>query len=380
MIQVALSLIALVGAGLFIHSLSNAQKIDPGFEVQHAMVAFVNLGAEHYAQPQAEQFYKDVVDRLRELPMVENASITDTAPFGGNISRTTFTDGVDITDPRNGKLTPIVEVAPGYFSAARITMLRGRDFGEHDDAQGAMVAIVNRAMTQQMWPGQDPIGKHIHFLGQTWDIVVVGEVNTIKYQTLGEPPQAIVYLPLRQHYAPAAFLFVHTKGDPAKALPSVRTTEQSLAPSVPLLNVRTVSEVLVQSLTAPRLGAELLGGFGLLALVLAAIGTYGVMSYSVNQRSQEIGIRMTLGAQRGDVLQLILSAGLAMVCTGVFVGMVVSSLLARSMGALLYGIGAFDAPSFLITAALLIGVAMAACYVPARRAMRVDPILALRYE
>jgi len=380
MVQVALSLIALVGAGLFIHSLSNAQKINPGFEVQHELVMFVNLAAEHYAQPQAEQFYKDVVVRLRELPMVQDASISDTLPFNGGIARTTFTDGVDTTDPRNGKLTPVIAVAPGYFSTAGITMLHGRDFNEHDDAQGSMVGIVNHATAQQMWPGQDPVGKHIHFLGEPWDIAVVGEVNTVKYQTLGEPPQAIVYLPLKQHYAPAVVLFAHTKGDPAKAISSARSTVQSLAPSVPLLNVRTVTQVLVQSLTAPRVGAELLGGFGLLALVLAAIGTYGVMSYSVNQRSQEIGIRMALGAQPGDVLRLILANGMGMVCAGVVVGLAASSLLARSMNALLYGIGAFDAPSFLITALLLIGVALAACYLPARRAMRVDPIVALRYE
>lgn len=380
MIQVALSLIALVGAGLFIHSLSNAQQINPGFEVQHAMVMFLNPEAEHYAQPQTEQLYKDVVDRVRELPMVDGASVSDTPPFSGGLARTTFTDGVDSADPRNGKLTPIVAVGLGYFQTAGITMLRGRDFGEHDDAQGAMVGIVNTAMTKQMWPGEDPVGKHMHFLGEPWDVTVIAEVNTVKYQTLGEPPQAIVYFPLKQHYSPAVVLYVRTKGEPAKALPSVRSTVQSLAPSVPLLNVQTVSQVLVESLSAPRMGAELLGGFGVLALVLAAIGTYGVMSYSVNQRSQEIGIRMALGAQPGDVVRLILTNGLAMVCAGVVVGLGLSSLLARSMGSLLYGIGAFDAPSFLITAALLIGVAMAACYIPARRAMRVDPIVALRYE
>ncbi|HTS11944.1 MAG TPA: ABC transporter permease [Candidatus Limnocylindrales bacterium] len=380
MVQVALSLIALVGAGLFIHSLSNAQKINPGFEVQHAMVAFLNMGAEHYKQPQAEQFYKDVIERLNQLPMVEDATLTDTAPFGGNIARTTFTDGVDSTDPRNGKLTPIVAVEPGFFKTEGIALLRGRAFTESDDAQGALVAVVNKALTQQMWPGEDPLGKHLHFLGETWDVTVVGEVNTVKYATLGEPPQAIVYFPLKQDYSAQVVLFVHTKGEPAKALPSIRSTVNDLAPGVPLQGVRTVSEVLVNSLTAPRVGAELLGGFGLLALVLAAIGTYGVMSYSVSQRSQEIGIRMALGAQPMDVLRLILASGLAMVLAGVVVGLALSSLLARSMGALLFGIGAFDAPSFLITAALLIGVAMAACFVPARRAMRVDPLVALRYE
>lgn len=380
MAQVALSLVALAGAGLFIHSLRNAQQIDPGFEVKHELVMFVNLGSEQYPQAQAEAFYKDVVDRLQTLPVVGGAGISDSAPFGGGLQRTTFTDGVDTTDPRNGKLTPFISVSPGFFSTAGITLLTGREFNEQDDAKGAMVAVVNRAMAESFWPGQDPLGKHVHFLGEPWDMTVVGEVNTVKYLTLGEPPQAIVYVPLKQHYSPFATLYVRTKGEPAKALPSVRSTVQSLIPSVPLTNVQTVEEAMLQSMTAPRVGAELLGTFGLLALILAAIGTYGVMSYSVSQRTQEIGIRMSLGAQPGDVRRLILVGGMAMVSAGVAAGLVFSTFLSRSMNSLLFGIGAFDAPSFLSTAALLILVAMAACWVPARRAMRVDPLVALRYE
>jgi predicted permease len=380
MVQVTLSLVALVGAGLFIHSLSNAQKIDPGFEVKHEMIMFLNLGAEQYQQPQAEQFYKDVVERLRQLPMAQDASVSDTAPFSGGLARTTFTDGVDTSDPRNGKLTPVIATAPGFFNATGITLLHGRDFTEQDDAKGPMVAVVNQAAASGFWPNDEPLGKHLHFLGESWDVTVIGEVTTVKYQTLGESPQAIVYMPLKQHYSPFVTLYVRTKTDPAQALGSVRETVHSMVPALPLLGVQTMSQVLVNSLTAPRMGAELLGTFGLMALILAAIGTYGVMSYSVSQRSQEIGIRMTLGAQPVNVLRLILGGGLAMVCTGVAVGLLISSLLARSMSTLLYGIGAFDAPSFLLTAALLIGVAMAACYLPARRAMRVDPIIALRYE
>ena len=380
MIQVALSLIALVGAGLFIHSLRNAQQINPGFEVQHEAVMFLNPGAENYGQPQAEALYRDVVQRLDSSPMIAGASVSDTPPLGGGLERTTFTDGVDTSDPRNGKLTPVVAVAPGYFSAAGITLLEGRDFAESDDANTAMVCVLNREAANVFWPGQDPIGKHLHFLGETWDVAVVGEVNTVKYATLGEAPQAVVYMPLKQHYSPAVMLYVRAKGDPTKAIPLVRSTLRTLAPSVPLLRVQTMEQVLVQSLTAPRMGAELLGTFGLLALVLAAIGTYGVMSYSVNQRTQEIGIRMALGAQPGNVVRLILLNGMAMVAAGVVVGLGLSVLLAKSMNTLLYGIGMFDAPSFLSTAGLLILVALGACYIPARRAMRVDPIVALRYE
>lgn len=380
MVQVALSLVALAGAGLFIHSLRNAQQIDPGFEVNHELVMFVNLGAENYPQPQAEAFYRDVVARLKGLPGVADASIADNAPFGGGLQRTTFTDETDYTDPRNGKLTPICNVAPGFFSTAGITLLTGRGFDEHDDANAAMVGVVNRALAESAWPGQSPLGKHLHFLGEPWDVTVVGEVNTVKYATLGEPPQAIVYMPLKQHYTAFVTLYARTNGDPEKALGTIRSTVQSLIPNVPLVGVQTVGQVLVQSLTAPRVGAELLGTFGFLALILASIGTYGVMSYSVSQRTQEIGIRMTLGAQPRDVFRLIILGGLAMVSVGVAFGLGISTVLSRSMSSLLFGIGAFDAPSFLGTAALLILVAMAACWVPARRAIRVDPVIALRYE
>jgi putative ABC transport system permease protein len=312
--------------------------------------------------------------------VVAGASIADSAPFTGGLQRTTFTDGVDTSDPRNGKLTPLIAVAPGFFRTAGISLLGGRAFTDQDNETGAMVAVVNKAMAENFWPGEDPIGKHIHFLGETWDITVVGEVHTVKYLTLGEPPQAIIYVPLKQHYAPAVTVYVRTKDDPEKAVASIRGTVQSLIPSVPLTNVQTVEQAMVRSLTAPRIGAELLGTFGLLALILAAVGTYGVMSYSVSQRTQEIGIRMSLGAQARDVRRLILASGLAMVSTGVAAGLVFSTLLARAMNSLLFSIGSFDAPSFLGTSALLILVAMAACWIPARRAMRVDPLIALRYE
>jgi putative ABC transport system permease protein len=383
MVQVSLSLIALVGAGLFIHSLTNAQQMDPGFETKHELVIGVNPGggALKYPQPRTEQFYKDVVDRLRSLPMVANASLSDTQPFGANFQRTTFPEGVDTADPRNGKLTPVVAVAPGYFETAGISMLSGRGFDEHDDATSQMVAVVNQAFVDRTWPsGTNPIGKHLHFLLQTWDVQIVGLVKTVKYQTLGEPPQPIVYYPLKQHYSPNAVLFVRTKGEPNAALQDIRKTIQTLEPTLPLGNVRTIQERLDQSLTAPKLGAELLGAFGILALLLAAIGTYGVMSYSVSQRTQEIGIRMALGAQRRDVLRLILGNGLAMIFGGIGVGLILSTYLTHTMNSLLYGIGDFDAVSFFATSALLLLVALFACWLPARRAMRVDPIIALRYE
>jgi predicted permease len=380
MTQVTLSLVALVGAGLFIHSMKNAQQIDPGFETKRELVMGLNLAAQRYPQARAEQYYKDVVERVRALPMVENASISDSFPFAGGFQRTTFPEGVDTTDPTNGKLTPTISVAPGFFSAAGISLLRGREFDEHDDAQSHMVAVVNQAFVDQTFSGKDSLGKHLHFLLQTWDVEIVGVVKTTKYLTLGEPPKAIVYFSLKQHYGPNVALYVHTKGETNAAVKSVSNTVQGLDTTLPLANVRNVQDLLDLTLTGPRLGAELLGTFGALALLLAAIGTYGVMSYSVSQRTQEIGIRLALGAQRGDVLQLILKNGAAMVGGGIVVGLLLSTFLTYSMESLLFGIGFFDPVSFVGTALILLIVAMFACYLPARRAMRVDPIIALRYE
>jgi putative ABC transport system permease protein len=215
---------------------------------------------------------------------------------------------------------------------------------------------------------------------QTWDVEIVGVVKTVKFLSLGEPPQPIVYFPLKQHYSPAVFAYVRTKGDPTAAKTSVLSAIKDLDATLPVRRVLTGPEFLTQVLAQAQLGAELLAGFGLLALLLAAIGTYGVMSYSVSQRTQEIGIRMALGAQRGDVMKLILGSGMAMVFGGVLVGLFLSYFLTNAVADLLLGISAFDVPAFAVTSGLLILIALVACWLPARRAMRVDPMIALRYE
>jgi predicted permease len=380
MTQVAFSLIALVGAGIFIHSLRNAQQMDPGFEVKHELVMAINLAAQHYPQARAEQLFRELPEKLSALPMVSSAAIADVAPFNGNLQRTTFPQGVDQADPRNGKLTPTITVSPGYFGTTGISLLNGREFTDHDDAQSQMVAVVNQALADSMFSGQNPIGKHLHFLLQTWDVEIVGVAKTVKFLSLGEPPQPIVYFPLKQHYTAGVFVYVRTKGDPTAARTSVLSVFKDLDATLPVRRVFTGPELMTQVLAQAQLGAELLAGFGLLALLLAAIGTYGVMSYSVSQRTQEIGIRMALGAQPADVMKLILGSGMAMVLGGVVVGLILSIFLTSEIENLLYGIGAFDVPAFAATSGLLILIALVACWLPARRAMRVDPMIALRYE
>jgi predicted permease len=379
MAQIAFSLIALVGSALFIHSLRNAQQVDPGFETKHELLVFLNPAGQRYPQERAERYYRDATEKVRALPTVTAAGISNSAPFSPFVSFTTFPEGADNSDPKNGSLYTVIAVGAGYFSAAGIPLLRGRDVNDCDDAQTDHVVVVNQALSDELWKGKDPIGKRLSFVSQPWKAEVVGVVGTVKAQTLGEPPQPLLYFALKQMYFPNAVLYVRTNGDPNVSLQSVRSTVQSLDPNMQL-GVFTVSTLMNGMLTAPRFAAELLAGFGALALLLAAIGTYGVMSYSVSRRTHEIGVRMALGAQRGDVLRMILSNGMAMVLAGVAAGLFASVFFTRSINSLLYGIGSFDAVSFSAAAAVLIVVALVACWLPARRAMRVDPMVALRYE
>jgi predicted permease len=384
MTQVALSLIALVGSGLFIHSLRNAQQMDPGFEVKHEVFVFLPPLQRNTPQ-QAEQFYRDAVDRVRAMPTVVAAGISSTPPFGGTIQSNIIPEGLDTSDPRNGRLTPMIMTEPGYFSAAGIQLINGRDFGDIDSSSSPKVVLVNQALADLFWKGQNPVGKHVYFHsqdGSDWTPEVIGIVKTVKYATLGEPPQPLIYGTMRQQFIPNAVLYVRMAGDPGAAIPSVLTAVQSIDPKLQVRqgNAQTVSQRMTNMLFQARVGAQLLGGFGSLALILAAMGTYGVMSYSVSQRTHEIGIRMALGAQKRDVMQLVLGNGMAMVLGGVAAGLMASVFLTRSVSSLLYGIENYDLISFSITSAILIIVALAACYIPARRAMRVDPMIALRYE
>ncbi|HEY2352610.1 MAG TPA: ABC transporter permease [Candidatus Acidoferrum sp.] len=378
--EMALALIALVGAGLFLRSMQNAQKIDLGFESANLLSMNFDLGALQYDEGRAQQFYRAAVERTRNVPGIASATISSNAPLGGGFAHTIFPEGRDETSGYRGTLTQVNDITPAYFDTLRIPLLRGRVFTDGDRKDTAMVAIVSEAMIQQDWPGENGLGKRFHFFGDPQLREVVGVVANSVVNEIGEEPQPIIFVPITQDYTPAATLQVRTTGRPESLESTTRTALQSLDPNLAITNVFTIQQTVDQALWAPRMGGILLALFGALALVLSAVGVYGVLSYSVNQQAREIGLRMALGAQRGDVLRLILGQGLRLTVGGLGVGLVLALILMRVMVSLLFNVRAYDPSTYAAVTILLTAVALLACYIPARRAMRVDPMVALRYD
>jgi predicted permease len=379
--QVALSLVALVGAGLFVKSLGRAQRIAPGFDHERLAVLTVNLGAQGYDEARGREFQRLMLERARALPGVERATLSTGIPlFQGDILRTVFPEGVDPSDRKNGRLVQLNDVEPGYFQTVGIALVRGRDFAETDHADAPHVVVVNETMARQFWPEQEALGKRFKFFGQDWWNEVVGVARDSKYNFIGEDPVPHIYLSLRQTYAPAVSLQVRSGADPSVALGMARQQVQEMDRSLPITNVFTFASIFDQNLWAPRTGAYLLGVFGLLSLALAVIGIYGVMSYSVNQRTRELGVRMALGAAQGDVLRLVVRQAALLAGIGIAVGLVLSFAASRLVANLLYETSAHDPLTFAGIPLLLAAAAVAASLKPAWRATRVDPTIALRSE
>ena len=379
--QVALSLVALVGAGLFVKSLANAQKIDPGFDYQKLALLSVDLGAQGYDEEHARDFHRRVLERVTALPGVERATLASGVPlFQGSFLRTVFPEGVDTSDRKNGKLVQLNTVEPGYFETMGIPLRRGRDFQPSDHRDAPHVVVINETMAKQFWPEQEAVGKRFKFFGQDWWNEVVGIAKDGKYNFLGENPQPHIYLSLEQVYDPAVTLHLRSSGDPATALGMARREVQAMDRLLPITGVFTYSEVLRQSLWAPRMGAALLAVFGLLSLLLAVIGIYGVMSYTVSQRTREVGLRMALGADPTEVLKLIVKQGALLALVGIAIGLALSFAATRLVSNLLFDVPARDPLVFGGIPRLLGVAAIFASAQPAWRASRVDPTVALRNE
>ena len=377
--QVGLSFIALASAGLFLRSLGNAQQIDPGFDADRLLILGVSPGTNGYDDARGAELYRRIIDRASSIAGVEAVSLATSVPlFNGGFGRTVFKDGQDTTDPRAGRMTQLSQVTPGYFRTLGIRIVRGRGITDADRPGAPLAAVINETMAKQYWEGEDPLGKRFRFFGDPEPRQVVGIAADSKYNFLGEDPTPYLYTSLEQTYLPAATVHVRAAGDPAAIMNTVRRELQLLEPSMPLLNVTTLRDVFDQALWAPRMGAMLLAIFAFLALLLASIGLYGVMSYTVSQRRRELGIRLALGARQGDVRNMVVRQGLMLAAAGVVIGLGVAFALARLVTNLLFGVSGTDPVTFAVIPVVLLVVAGLATYLPAWRASRVDPVEALR--
>ncbi len=381
--QVTVSTLLLIGAGLFIRSLMNAQAIDPGFTLRRGVAATLmpQLGGA-YSDEEAAVLYRDLLERARSLPGVRSAAMAEFLPLGLAISN----KGVWIEgqEPEGGEDPPAIDtmaIGAGYFRTLGIALQRGRDFSPRDDASAPGAVIVNETLARRYWPQGDPLGRRLFFdnAEDAPAYEVVGVVADGKYRTLGEAPRPYLYTSYAQtgDFMLTLVLAADREGE---TLGLVRRLLNEVDPHLPIFEVKTLSEHLDIMLFAPRMGAALLATMGLLGLVLASVGLYGVVAYSVARRTREIGVRMALGAGKGDVLKMVVREGMALVAVGVALGVGVALVATRALQGFLYGIAASDPVTYVAVPLFLLAVAWLANFLPARRAAGIDPIHALRYE
>jgi predicted permease len=375
--EIAICTVLLVCATLCVRSLRNASSINPGFNTQHVIAATLDPGSLGYSDTQVRTFYQQLSEHVRTLPGVTAASYTDHLPLGPAEEQTAIPDPTrPESDKRDAIPVDILRVAPDYFQTMGIPLLRGRDFTASESAEEKHVAIINEALAKRLWKNQDPVGLRISS-GEKPSTEVIGVVPTGKYRTLGEDPLPVAYLP---ELPPRRTLVVRTSGDPATLLDGIRREIHSVDPSIAATDLETMQQYMSLPLFPARTTGLLLGMSGFLALVLTTIGLFGVISYIASQRTHEIGVRVALGAQRSDILSLVVRHGLFLTFIGLVIGLAIAFGAVQLLSSLLYGVAPTDPITFIGVTVLLCAVTLLACYLPARRAMRIDPIVALRYE
>lgn len=384
--QVALSLVLLICAGLFLRALERATTIDPGFEVKNLHVLSVDFSLAGLRDAAAIEESNRLLERFRALPGVAQASWAWSVPLdGGGRGLGAFkTPGIHAPDGTESWRFDWSVVSPGYFDTMKIPLLAGRDFTDADNAGGKRVAIINETAARAVWPNQNPIGKTFQN-GDPRDpdslvtIEVIGVARDQKYRSLGDKPRNFVFLPIRQQFIPNIALMLRTEA-PATAIPAIRTALREMNPNLPILNVLSMQEYAALSMFPQRMAGWVSGSLGLVGLLLVGLGIYGVTAFSVEQRTREIGVRMALGAQRADVLRMVLGQGLRLAAWGTAIGLVLSAAAAQVLGALLFGLSSLDPVTFVGVTTLVLLIAALATLAPARRATNVDPLEALRYE
>jgi predicted permease len=379
--QVALALVLLVGAGLLLKSLRRLGKVDAGFDPAGVMTASVQLPENQYQTEEKQAaFYEAVNEKLAALPGVSAAAVVEALPFTGYDPSSSFT--IEGRPPAPGEPEPhsmLNWVTPEYFQAMQIPLREGRAFTQHDRLGTQPVAIIDENLARQYWPNQDPLGQRLN-RGGPWATIVGLVAHVTQSALVGDSGKGVCYYPVLQQPLQQAFLIVKTKAQPMSLASAIQGAVASVDSGQPVADFKTLEQYIAGSLGPQRLAASLLEVFSVLALFLAAIGLYGVISYSTARRTQEIGIRLALGAQRGEVWGMVIWHGLRLALTGVLAGAAGATALAQLMRSQLYQVSAFDPSTFVLTCLILLVVALAACFIPARRATKVDPIVALRYE
>ena len=393
-VEIALALVLLVGAGLLLKSYARVQNIDPGFDRRNVLTAELNLPDTKYPQSESANyregeaminFWNEALRRVQQLPGVEAAGFTTILPLSGSNSDSSFSiEGRVLGKSEPGPDEEIRVVTPDYFRVLKTPLLRGRFFTEADNNQASGVVIINDALAKKYWPNEDALGKRITFSDPSkpdakW-LTIAGIVRSIRHRALDLDPAPEYYLPLAQRAESSTILTVRSGQDPRTLTSAVRRELQSIDPDQPIANVRTLETVTADSVAPRRMSMLMLGAFAGIALLLASVGIYGVISYLVVQRTHEIGVRMALGAQRSDVLQLIVGHAAKLVGIGTLIGLVLAFLSTRLLSALLYNVGAFDVTTFLFVPIALAAVALFASYIPAHRAARADPVVALGHD
>jgi predicted permease len=382
-VQVALSLAVLVCGGLFIKSFRKAQTMNPGFGTEDALIATFDPELVGYDTERSRNFFRQIIERAQSLPGVEAAATARLLPLGdsSNSNGPILKEGETLARGSAGRTIMTNVISSGYFRAMQIPIVDGRDFDDRDHANSQRVVVINQQMAEMLWPGESAVGKRILIGTDSRDpIEVVGVVKTGKYRNLAEDPKPYFYYPMTQRRPANMSLVMRTNVDPRGLAASIRKEVQNIDRSVPVVSVKTMTEHLTYALWAPNMAASFSLAFGVLAILLSAVGLYSVMAYVVSQRTREVGIRMALGANRADVMRMITVQGMRLAVIGVVIGLLLSLGLARALSSLLIGVSGYDVTIFVIVSSLLVLVAFVACYLPARRATKIDPLVALRYE
>jgi putative ABC transport system permease protein len=391
--EVALSLVLLIGAGLMIHSFHRLQSVPPGFDSHGVLTMTASVSRTKFPTPEQQaSFFERVLQRVRALPGVEAAGVIDNVPlFGGGSHQPIAIEGRPVVGMADQPEVDVRLISAGYMRAMHVPVLRGRDFGDEDVASRPATVLISESMAKNFWPGEDAIGKHVTLTFFPEKVrEVVGIVGDVKLDGLNQSrPSTVIYLPLDQIYTPSfgggwesfpMAVVVRSTTSPASMVSAVSNAITEIDHDIPIRDILTMEDLVTNSLSQQKLNMLLLGAFAALALLLAAVGIYSVLSYSVRRRVQEIGIRLALGAGLGDVLRLVVMEGMKPALLGMTIGTAAAMALGRVVSSLIYGVKATDPISFLVMAALLTAIAFVACIIPAYRATKVDPMVALRYE